>query len=421
VIVVYCQHRETLTGAERSMVASMRDLPGVLLVNPLVTTGRRTREIDGVWLRPDGVVAIEVKGTGQTGAVEVHQNGPWRIGGAVADFPSGPNPLLQARTGAQTLKRTLTERGVDVGFIPAVLAVAGTGLSCVPQTVGDLVVLTTDDLPTLPTQLRSVPIGSDEVLAVLSALDLAEQDMPDCEELAGEGFAAGSQAPARARGAGGGTRQESTRKTADNGNGNGGGSSRDRRRARRFADLEAQALADWRRTHRRRLISSALAAAALCGILPQLPIYCTVNGLLGAAIFGAYQLAVRRRKSGPRDQGWSAIALWLLTLIPIVGIGASLSWMAALPVLEPIRWPFVLMLAILIACGLGCAVLAGRSGFVHPPAVVIERYDEKGRPTGAFMLADANPLHFPGKDWQPVQEQPAAGETAKPETVKSDP
>ena len=34
---------------------------------------------------------------------------------------------------------------------------------------------------------------------------------------------------------------------------------------------------------------------------------------------------------------------------------------------------------------------------------MIERYDERGRPTGAFMLAQANPLHFPGKDWHPAQ------------------
>ena len=40
-IVVYCQHRDALTSAERQMVAGMRDLPGVLLVNALVTTGRR--------------------------------------------------------------------------------------------------------------------------------------------------------------------------------------------------------------------------------------------------------------------------------------------------------------------------------------------------------------------------------------------
>lgn len=51
--------------------------------------------------------------------------------------------------------------------------------------------------------------------------------------------------------------------------------------------------------------------------------------------------------------------MWPLSLTPTAGIGASLSWMAALPVLDAMQWPFVLTLTILVACGMACAVLSG--------------------------------------------------------------
>lgn len=399
-IVVYCQHRETLTSSERAMVSGMRDLPGVLIVNALITTGRRAREIDGIWLRPEGAAVIEAKGTAQTGEVRTPANGPWTVAGETAAFPSGPNPLLQARTGAQTLRRTLNDHGVDIGFIPAVVTISGRGLILEPGSVGDMPVLLTDDLSHLPGQLRPGTLTLCDVHGVLTALGLSDEDAPPEEELIGEGF---TDAPPPRR-------PGPARKPAkpqpdqyDRAAKSSGMSSKDRRRARRFADLEAQTIKDWQRSNRRRLIASGLAAAVFVGATTQLPFYALMNGLVGAAIAASYQLALRRRLSGKRSSGPLGVAAWLLTLIPIWGIGTSLSWIAALPTEPAIEWPFIAMLSILVAAWMACAVAAGRSSFVHPPAIIIERFDEQGRPTGAFMVARTSPLHTARRDWRPPQ------------------
>ena len=76
--------------------------------------------------------------------------------------------------------------------------------------------------------------------------------------------------------------------------------------------------------------------------------------------------------------------------------------MAALPVLDVMQWPFVLTLAILVACGMACAVLAGKSAFVYPPDQVLERFDDDGRPTGAFTLAGPRKDQWPEGDWRPA-------------------
>ena len=57
---------------------------------------------------------------------------------------------------------------------------------------------------------------------------------------------------------------------------------------------------------------------------------------MGAAAL--YRRDQRRRRTGPRHTGTDALALWPLSLTPIAGIGASLSWMAALPVLDAMQW-----------------------------------------------------------------------------------
>lgn len=425
-IVIFLQHRDALTAAERAMVAGMRDLPGLLLVNALVTNGRRTREIDGIWLHPRGAVAIEAKGTRMSGAVTPHANGPWTVDGAVADFPSGPNPLLQARTGAQALRARWREAGCDAGFIPAVVAISGTDLALKPQTVANTPVLRCEDLSDLPDLVAAGgrhPITAATVTDLLSALELSPHEHPNDEELAGEGFTAGPESSRDTDSPGDATedtRAEPTLPTAPSRPAVSRGAaeqatasrpgkrskSRDVRRARRFADLEERANTDWRRMHRRRVVASALAAVTMLGYLPRLPLYCTLNGLLLAAIVAALQMIRRRRLSGPRDSGPTAVLLWLLTLFPVVGVGASLSWAGALPAVGAAEGPFVILLSILLGAGHGCAVVAGRSAFVYPPSIVIERHDAHGRPTGAFMLAKADPLHFPSRDWKPVSPEP---------------
>lgn len=387
-ITIYCQPREHLTGPERAMVRAMRDLPGVLVVNALVTTGKRTRELDGVWIHPRGLVALEAKGSALRGTVTPHANSAWTIGRATADFASGPNPTLQARLAAQVLKGSLG-RGAKHWVTP-VLVVAG-DVELAATRVADVHAVATSGLQALLLEQSRTGdvITHADASSILRALDLDGADAPEASELTAEGFpdAAPQPAPAGAPSRTGG---------------------KERRRARRLAELEAQARQTWHRSHVRRIVASALAAAVLVGVMPRLPWYCTVVGVSTGIGAGLYQLWVRRNRSGPRHHGPNAMALWLLSLLPVAGIGATLSWMAALPVLETMQWPFVLTLAILLACAMACGVLTGRSAYVHPPELVLERFDEDGRGTGAFTLAGVRRDQWPAGDWRPVSDSPSS-------------
>jgi len=412
-IVVYCQTRAAANRAELAMVGGLKDQPGILLVNTLVTTGWRTRELDGIWVHPRGIIAIEAKGVRQSGTLHTSANGPWMVGGATLDLASGPNPILQARTGAQSLRAALTAADVNAGFIPAVVVLSGTGLTLSPHTVADSPVLLVQDLPALASLVRGHDIGAELVRSVLAALDITT-DPPTDEELLAEGFVAGSRPvpspppagggrPAQTRQAGGRPprapaeeRRVSERRAAEN---VARPAAKGERRARRVGDLEESARVDWRRSNRRLLVTCGLVMVALGFYLPTLPAFAVAIGALAAGLSGAYQWSVRARYSGLRDEGPLAVAGWLLSLVPYVGIGSSVAWVSTLNTLDAGSWPFVVMLSVLISAGMTAAIHSGRSSFVHPPAHVIERLDHAGQPTGAFALANTRPLGYGKSDF----------------------
>lgn len=389
VLVLHCQPQELETLAERDMVEALADQPGVLLVNALVTSGRRTREVDGIWIHPESTMVIEAKGTSLAGLVRSHLNGPWSIGGVEADFAGGANPLVQARKAAQYLRQALHDG--EGGFIAAVVAVSGSNVVCEPHLQGDLAVTATAQLARVRAlNLPGAGFHVDDVYSLLRSLDLPDAWLPAAEALAGEGFLPGVRPVVIAPTA------EVSRS---------GESSKDRRRKRRLDDLREQADAKWNDSHRKRAVASALSLVLLALLGVALPLYCFNAGLVVGALVGAWQLRTVRPRYGDRTKsGRGPMFGWLLSLAPFVGLGAALAWAAALPAVGLDAWPFVLILAILLACVMGCAILAGRNGYVYPPALVVERFDEKGRPTGAFNLVEMDKLPDGDQGWRPVVE-----------------
>jgi hypothetical protein len=396
VIVIYCQDRDTATTAERQMVTALRELPGVLLVNAVITNGRRTREVDGIWLRPEGAVVIEVKGTGQAGTLTTPANGPWRVGADLANFASGPNPLLQARTGAQVLRRALGQLGVEVGFVPAVIAIAGSAVDVPVRAVGDVVVLHVQLLRELPQHLRSGHLNVDTVHAALTALGLDAADTPDIDELEGEGFPAGAIEPPTA------AVVEARVEVAAAAR----GTSRDRRRQQRLADLEAKTHRDWLREGRARVkfSLSCFAVAVVFAVTIHLPLYAAAEGLLVMVGVGAYQLAVRARLSGLRTAGPRAVLGWVATLLPFAVWGAFAVFAVSLSTAPSTGRTLALLVALPVCIAQAVPFQSGPSTFIEPAPQVQPRLDDKGRPTGGYMIAHSRPVHTRRRDYQPTPD-----------------
>lgn len=362
-----------LTYAERRVRDACQHLPGVLVLGAMVGTGSRLREIDAVLLSPTGLFTVEAKGTRQAGVVATHVNQPWTVDGQPAAFAGGANPLRQARQGAQMLRAALDAADVDSPFIPAIVAVSGDDVDLPPTALGDTWATSVPNLAATLLRQRSTTISSSSAAAILDAIGV---DVPG-EVLHAQGFPDSDGSPASSK----------THKPA-------GQNSRDRRRTRRYEEMTSKAHTEWRRSHNRRLIGSVGAGAVLAGVVHLLTAASLVNGALLLAAAASWQLADRHRKSGPRDTGALSVAAWMLSLLPVFGIGAVLTTLTSVTTVEDAAQGPLALLLVLTALLLGCGILPGKSAFVHPPAVVLERFDTSGRPTGAFMLADAQPRRF---------------------------
>jgi hypothetical protein len=401
---------EHLTRAEDRVRAACQHLPGVLILGAVVTSGPKSREVDAILLTPTGLFAIEAKGTNQSGQVETSPNGTWTIGEERADFAGGANPLRQARRAAQMLRAMLSDADVDSPFIPAIVAVSGDDIDLPPSRVGDTWATSVEHLAATLLRQRPQRVSLADAGAILAVLevnadtvDLAEQGFSDQpgDEDEDDDSEAGYTRPAEPSGV--------------------PLNSRGRRRARRYDEMVQHSHREWRTSNRRRLGGSTLSIAVIAATLPYLRADSYVTGPLLMAAVAAWQLAVRYRKSGPRDSGPLAIAAWLFTLVPVAGIGATLSALTALPTTQRDAQGPLTILLVLIALLLGLCMLPGRSAFVHPPAVVLERHDVNGRPTGAFMLADATPRTRKSLGWRKVgQEDSDATAADTPDATTSE-
>ena len=392
------QLARTLGRSERQVLEACRHLPGVLVLGAHATAGSRTREIDAVLLSPTGLYTIEAKGTRQAGTVTAHANEPWTVDGQPADFAGGPNPLRQGRGAAQCLRAALNAAGVATPFIPALIVVSGDQVDLPPTRLGDTWATSVANLPATLLRQRTDRVGLATAAQVLTTLGVTIE----ATELLNQGFTDEDPAPSPS--------------TDDR-----RASSRDRRRERRRKELTDRADAEWRASHDRRLLGSLFAVAVMFLVVPKLPTESWVPGLLLAAAAGTWQLILRRRTPGPRHSGRVAAVLWLFSLAPVFGAGAALSSLPMIGTVEDAaRWPLLLLL-LLTALLLSVCTLAGRSGFIHPPAAVFERYDANGRPTGAFRL-ESDRGSTDGQDWRQVWDTPdpsTASSSRGPSTSRS--
>lgn len=178
------------------MVAALRAQRGLLLTNVQLPS-RRSREVDGVLITPDAVLTIEAKGTGLAGLLSVQPNGPWRIGGTVADFPSGPNPTSQARQQAQISAGLLAEAGVRTPRIRAIVAIDGDvqlagGFS---RVIDDVAVTACAQLPAAVRRLETDADAAGTITAadarrIAGVLGIGEAELPDLDALIAAGFPA---------------------------------------------------------------------------------------------------------------------------------------------------------------------------------------------------------------------------------------
>jgi len=366
---------------DRALAKSMDKLPGVALQGVSVARGRTVREIDAVVLTPDGLVVIEAKGTAMRGQLASSLNSDWTIDGAAADFYGGPNPLAQTRKAAQVLRQSLESVGVASGFITAVVAVSGP-VRTSPHLLGDTWVSHVDDVAGVLLRMRRSIMSISTARRVLACLGIEDISDADLEQ---EGFTAGEEGEQGAAQA----------------------NSRDRRRARRIAEMEVQAQESWKNANRRHLVFTSIggivSALVMVNTHPVHPAPIATSVLAAAA----WQLTNRHRFAGQRTSGTLAVLGWLVTLTPWAGVAAVLTSTSTITSLTSEQKVMQANFTVLASLMLLLTMVAGKSSFIVPPPLVLERFDVHGKPTGTLVLADARPDKS-GSDWRPAGDASGA-------------
>lgn len=172
----------------------LNDERGLMLVGIEVTGARRrTREIDTVWVAPEGLVTIEVKGTHQVGVLTPYR-GTWMVGDQPLMTSGKPtDPGTQALEQSKVLASLLKEAGLSRGFIkPVAVVVSGRGsLTIAPGKAESLANVVAADADTFLTAARAARVGrysASEVLTLLDALQVSPVKRPTIEQLHAEGF-----------------------------------------------------------------------------------------------------------------------------------------------------------------------------------------------------------------------------------------
>ena len=345
---------------ETQVGTALTHFPGVAFANLHVSSHNRTREIDWLIVTPNAVATIEVKGTRLVGELITDANQPWTIGGQKADFAGGPNPVSQTRVAAATTRGHLnvTNTAHD-HYVNAITVVTG-DVVVTPHQVADTWVCTPDQLAGVLLRLRPVPVNARTAAAICASFGY---DIDDTA-LESDGFEV-DPAPVT--------------KTSDSSN---------NRREKRRATMQATADMLWQRSHARRVALSGIGAGLSLIYLVTRPWESVLAGIALMTAIAIAQLLVRARIPGPRKHGVFAVFVWLVTLIPYVGVGAALTT----PLFTygygvPGYLVLDVILSLLVALLLLLTTFSGRCGFIYPPPVVVERFDAKQRPTGLFLLA----------------------------------
>lgn len=175
-------HTEKTVGrSEKQLANACKNANGVLITGALVKENNgRTREIDAVFITPQGVFTAEAKGTKLSGTVVPQANRDWMINGIKADFYGGANPLRQGRTAAQVLVNLLRENGVAVGYITAMVTIGGANVELAPTWVGDVLVTETSQIVEALEKIeKKNPIGLADAKKLCSLLgaDISENSL----------------------------------------------------------------------------------------------------------------------------------------------------------------------------------------------------------------------------------------------------
>lgn len=192
--------------SEREFLRAIHDHPGVYLANlhvpNSIAPGAFTREVDGVMLTPHGIYTCEVKGVRATGDLRTPRMDAWSIGDGPTRVTMQGRPHAQALAHSKYLASFLKEAGAAPGWITAVLAIVGDGITLpdeVPVHVTDNVHVVLSQ-PGVVDLLRAhtSPTGSQREVSVelvqriLSAFECTDA-APDLDALMVEGFRTDAQ------------------------------------------------------------------------------------------------------------------------------------------------------------------------------------------------------------------------------------
>lgn len=352
--------------SEAAVLAAAAPSPGLALVNVLASSRKHTREIDVLLCRPSGFAAVEVKGTPMVGKLETSLNGDWLIDGRPADFAGGTNPVQQARTSAASAAGHLARAGLGRQHVAAVVAVSG-DVQVQPHRLGDVWVCRADQVPSVLIALPHVQVGIQAAAAAAAAFD---RDV-DVDVLTAEGF--GDQAVAAEES------PEPTRAEA--------------KAAARQQSLQGVALALWRSSHRRVVILSCLAVAAVAYYAHNLSWAAALAGGSALCAVAAWQVSRRAKMDGLRMSGPAAVAGWVLTLLPYgLAVAAAVTpWVSGRPSAPDALWLLQFNASTLVALALLLVTRSGKCGFVYPPPTVAQRLNSQGEPTGSYVLVPPEP------------------------------
>jgi hypothetical protein len=176
------------TRSELGFAKLLRNLPGVLLLN-LMPPIKKSVEIDGLLIRPDGVRTIEVKYSYLSGALVPNANGDWKVNGAVQEQLG--NPTAQARRQMQCFTKVVRPKFPELGYVdPCVLVLGRVQIDSTAVSTMPVSIYTAD---TIVTELKSsngkVRLKSDDVLAIFRALQLDLDYKAIESRILNEGFA----------------------------------------------------------------------------------------------------------------------------------------------------------------------------------------------------------------------------------------
>lgn len=119
--------------SEREFMRAIHDHPGVYIANVNIPNstnpGAFTREVDGVMLTPGGIYTVEVKGLRATGELHTPRMDGWTVGDGETAVPLMGRPHSQALAHSKYLASFLKDTGVTPGWVRAVLAIVGEGIT----------------------------------------------------------------------------------------------------------------------------------------------------------------------------------------------------------------------------------------------------------------------------------------------------